>query len=103
MHTCLQAFISIYRCANSFPVYRSSPVCSVQAARGELEFEGLKDLASSIDVSEAGVGGAKGFFEAQAAKQSQSSKFVRQLSGTARKSHWEPPLPLSKPVRYLLD
>lgn len=89
--TSASSFSSFARCAAARTACRCARVdCSeslnsrgnhgsaslLQAARGELEFEGLKDLAGSIDVAEAGVGGAKGFFEAQAAKQNQANKFV---------------------------
>ena len=37
------------------------------AKTGELKCQGLKDLASSVTVSEVGVGGAKSFFEQKAA------------------------------------
>ena len=50
-----------------------------KAAGGELEFEGLQVLAKSINVAEEGVGGAKNFFEAQAKKLSQASKFEEEI------------------------
>jgi hypothetical protein len=47
----------------------------VQAASGELKLEGLKEiaLATSVDVTKEGVGGAKNFFEAHAKKASRCS------------------------------
>ena len=53
-----------------FSHVNSCPVCTRprQAAGGELKIAGLKQLAlaTSVDVSKEGVGGAKNFFEAKA-------------------------------------
>lgn len=52
-----------------------------KASRGELEVEGLQALAqqSEIDVGEAGVGGAKNFFEAKVQQLSQANKFEQEI------------------------
>eukprot|EP00045_Choanoeca_perplexa_P016974 m.236562 g.236562 ORF g.236562 m.236562 type:complete len:190 (-) comp17414_c0_seq3:1981-2550(-) len=50
-----------------------------KAANGELQADGLSSIASSVDVSEAGVKGAKGFFEAQASRQSSANKFELEI------------------------
>eukprot|EP01101_Sappina_pedata_P012982 TRINITY_DN9308_c0_g1_i1.p2 TRINITY_DN9308_c0_g1~~TRINITY_DN9308_c0_g1_i1.p2 ORF type:complete len:167 (+),score=106.79 TRINITY_DN9308_c0_g1_i1:15-515(+) len=47
--------------------YREYLLIFRYAKTGKLQCEGLKAIASSIDVGKAGVGGAKGFFEAKAA------------------------------------
>lgn len=46
----------------------------VRATRGELVCAGLTELASSVDVAEEGVGGAKSFFEAHAKAQEKDKK-----------------------------
>jgi hypothetical protein len=46
------------------------------AKTGELKCQGLKDLASSVQVSEVGVGGAKSFFEKKAEALTQSPEAV---------------------------
>eukprot|EP00727_Mastigamoeba_balamuthi_P009880 m51a1_g5514 hypothetical protein (420) ;mRNA; r:394800-396978 len=48
--------------------YREFLLIFRYAKTGKLHSEGLKAIAASIDVSAAGVGGAKGFFEAKAAE-----------------------------------
>lgn len=42
-------------------------------------FQGLAKLASFVDVEKEGVGGAKDFFEAKAAQQSNSNKFEQEI------------------------
>eukprot|EP00051_Salpingoeca_urceolata_P026832 m.478913 g.478913 ORF g.478913 m.478913 type:complete len:191 (-) comp21272_c0_seq1:180-752(-) len=50
-----------------------------KAAAGELVCDGLTTIASSVDVTEVGVGGAKNFFEQQAAKLAQTNKFEQEI------------------------
>jgi hypothetical protein len=52
-----------------------------RAKNGTLQHEGLRSLADafSVDVSEVGVGGAKAFFEAKAAKLTQVSSFEQEI------------------------
>lgn len=52
-----------------------------KAAAGELQCEGLTQLAqlSEIDVDEAGVGGAKDFFEAKMKQANSSNKFEDEI------------------------
>jgi hypothetical protein len=52
-----------------------------KAKLGELQCDGLAAIAaaSTVDVSEVGVGGAKAFFEARAAEQSKSSRFEAEI------------------------
>eukprot|EP00048_Salpingoeca_helianthica_P022341 m.17743 g.17743 ORF g.17743 m.17743 type:complete len:189 (-) comp7193_c0_seq1:233-799(-) len=50
-----------------------------KAAGGELKCDGLSVIAKTIDVSEAGVGGAKGFFEGMAARQASANKFEKEI------------------------
>jgi len=51
------------------------------AAAGELELQGLKEiaLASSVDVSKEGVGGAKNFFEAKEQQANQMGAFEAEI------------------------
>mmetsp|Transcript_56853 Transcript_56853/g.78820 ORF Transcript_56853/g.78820 Transcript_56853/m.78820 type:complete len:188 (-) Transcript_56853:149-712(-) len=51
------------------------------AAAGELELQGLKEiaLASSVDVSKEGVGGAKNFFEAKDQAAKRGSEFEAEI------------------------
>ncbi|EDQ90858.1 uncharacterized protein MONBRDRAFT_18271 [Monosiga brevicollis MX1] len=50
-----------------------------KAAAGELQAEGLTAIADSIDVGEAGVGGAKAFFEAHAQRSANANKFEDEI------------------------
>ena len=52
-----------------------------RAKNGTLQHEGLRSLADStmVNVSEVGVGGAKAFFEAKAAKAAQVSAFEQEI------------------------
>ncbi|XP_076805480.1 EF-hand domain-containing protein D2-like [Clavelina lepadiformis] len=50
-----------------------------KAAAGELQIEGLKKLASDINVSEEGVSGAKNFFEAKVNQLSDSNRFEQEI------------------------
>eukprot|EP00730_Choanoeca_flexa_P002208 TRINITY_DN10952_c0_g1_i1.p3 TRINITY_DN10952_c0_g1~~TRINITY_DN10952_c0_g1_i1.p3 ORF type:complete len:190 (+),score=64.27 TRINITY_DN10952_c0_g1_i1:1149-1718(+) len=60
-----------------------------KAANGELQAEGLSAIASSIDVSEAGVKGAKGFFEAHASRQASANKFELEIKEEQEKKKKE--------------
>jgi len=61
--------------------YREFLLIFRKASLGELEIDGLKQLAelSEIDVGQEGVGGAKNFFEAKVNKLNESSKFEKEI------------------------
>eukprot|EP00050_Salpingoeca_kvevrii_P016675 m.57565 g.57565 ORF g.57565 m.57565 type:complete len:215 (+) comp7089_c0_seq1:42-686(+) len=50
-----------------------------KAAAGELVCDGLSVIADSVDVTEVGVKGAKGFFDGLAARQASSNKFEEEI------------------------
>ena len=50
-----------------------------KASRGELQAEGLTQIADSVDVSEVGAKGAASFFESLAAKQAKANKFEEEI------------------------
>ncbi|EGD81753.1 EF-hand domain-containing protein D2 [Salpingoeca rosetta] len=79
-HVALKAMISEVDEDNDGQIsFREFLLIFHKAARGELQAEGLSQIADSVDVSEVGAKGAASFFESLAAKQAQANKFEEEI------------------------
>eukprot|EP00049_Salpingoeca_infusionum_P017909 m.354920 g.354920 ORF g.354920 m.354920 type:complete len:188 (+) comp17133_c0_seq1:80-643(+) len=59
--------------------FREFLMIFLKAARGELQAEGLTQIATSVNVAEVGAKGAASFFEQLAAKQSRENMFEQEI------------------------